>query len=232
MRVRRTLAWRIARWLAAALLGPVILFSLFGWIGSSVARNGDWVEPVAGDEQAIEVLIGSNGIHTEIVMPLVTPQMDWRLAFPASDLLAPTRPYTHVAVSWGERAFFLETPTWLDLSPTTAINALTGGKAVLHVAHYVHPAPDNDMRVLRLRPSEYRALTQAIASHLAPPGNRETLPGYARHDVFYTALGTYHLANTCNQWTSDQLAASGVEVGQWTPFPGGVMKWVPDLQDR
>ncbi len=231
MRGKKPLALRLTKWVAASLFAPIALFALFGWIGSAIPRNGDWVEPLP-NERSIEILVGSNGIHTEIVMPLVTPEMDWQAIFPSSDLVAPTRPYTHVAVSWGERAFFLETPTWLDLKPSTAINALTGGEAVLHVAHYVRPAPDEDMRVLRLRPSEYRALTQAIAGHLAPTGKRETLPGYARHDVFYTALGTYHFANTCNQWTSDQLAASGVEVGQWTPFPGGVMKWVPDLQDR
>jgi hypothetical protein len=49
--------------------------------------------------------------------------------------------------------------------------------------------------------------------------------------VFYTARGTYHIGNTCNQWTSDQLAAAGVRIGTWSPFSGGVMKWVPDAPE-
>jgi uncharacterized protein (TIGR02117 family) len=162
-------------------------------------------------------------------MPLVTPEMDWRGTFPARDIRASDRAYTHVAVSWGERAFFLETPSWTDLSIPVAVNAMTGGEAVLHVAHYVRPAPADDYRVLRLRADEYRALTAAIAGHLTPAEARETLPGYGAHDVFYSARGTYHIGNTCNQWTSDQLAAAGVKTGYWTPFPGGVMKWVPNL---
>jgi hypothetical protein len=86
--------------------------------------------------------------------------------------------------------------------------------------------------VLHLRPGEYHALTQAIIASLPPAAARETLQGYDAHDVFYTARGTYHLGNTCNQWTSDRLAAAGAKVGRWTPFPGGVMKWVPPLASR
>ena len=52
--------------------------------------------------------------------------------------------------------------------------------------------------------------------------------GYGPQDVFYDAPGTYTVANTCNQWTSDTLAAAGVRTGWWTPFAGGVMKWVPN----
>ena len=50
--------------------------------------------------------------------------------------------------------------------------------------------------------------------------------GYGPQDVFYDAPGTYTLRNTCNQWTSNMLAAAGVRTGWWTPFAGGVMKWV------
>jgi hypothetical protein len=46
--------------------------------------------------------------------------------------------------------------------------------------------------------------------------------------VFYEAPGAYTVTNTCNQWTSDMLAEAGVRTGWWTPFAGGVMKWVPE----
>ena len=218
----------IAKWTAIALITPVLMFFLAAWIGSSIGRNGDWAEPAAADERTIEIMIGSNGIHTEIAMPVVTPEKDWRATFPISDIGAPARPYTHVAVSWGERSFFLETPEWSDLTVSTVLGAMTGGDAVMHVAHYVRPAPSDDYRVLRLRAFEYRALATAVESQLMGAEVRQTYAGYGQHDVFYSARGTYHIANTCNQWTSDQLTAAGVNVGHWTPLPGGVMKWVPD----
>lgn len=216
-----------ARWLAILVLAPIAVFASSAWIGSSIPRNDDWSEPDPASEDTVAILIGTNGVHTEIAMPLVTPGMDWRPVFPAADIDASFRPYTHVAVGWGERTFFLQTPKWSDLDPLVAASALVGGEGVLHVAHYVRPAPSDDYRVLHLRPREYRVLADDIASRLDPPGTREILDGYDRHDVFYTARGTYHLGNTCNQWTSDRMAAAGIEIGHWTPFSGGVMKWVP-----
>ena len=202
----------------------VALFLLAAWIGSSIPRNADWVEP----EQGIEVFVGDNGIHTEIVMPLVTPQKDWRSIFPAADLPDPSRPYTHVALSWGEREVFLNTPTWSDLKFTTAVNAATGGDGLIHAAHYVNPLPLSDNRPLRLTEAEYARLATAIEAQLMPADKRQRFKGYASHDIFYDAPGTYHLGNTCNQWTSDILAQAGMEIGWWTPLPGGVMKWVPN----
>lgn len=226
-RSKGRIASHIARWAALLVLGPAVLFAAFAWIGSSIPRNSDWVEPDPAREQTIPILLGTNSVHTEIAMPILTTHMDWSRHFPARDIAASHRPYTHIAVSWGERAFFLDTPTWSDLDPLTAVNALIGGEGVVHVAHYVRPAPSDDYRELHLRPREYRALANEIAAQLDPGATRERLDGYEGHDVFYTARGTYHLGNTCNQWTSDRLAAAGIEIGMWTPLSGGVMKWVP-----
>ena len=216
------LAWRILAALLAAVIALTILFLLAAWIGSSIPRNPNWTEPAQG----VEIMLGSNGIHTELVLPLITTQKDWRADFPAADIPASARPYTHIAVSWGEREVFLGTPTWADLDLATAFNAATGGDGLLHVAHYVRPAPGPANRPLRLRPEEYARLVDAIEAQILPPEERRRHPGYARHDVFYEAPGHYHIGNTCNQWTSDTFAAAGVKTGLWTPLTGGVMKWV------
>jgi len=210
------------------LLGLTVLFLLSAWIGAAIPRNSNWVEP----EDGITILVGSNGVHTEIIMPVATDVVDWRRHFPLTDIGDPARDYTHVGVSWGERSFFLETPSWSELNPLTALGALTGGDGLIHAAYYVRPAPADDFRELRIRPEEYRILVQLITSDLTLIGNRTTYGGYSAHDVFYDARGTYHLGNTCNQWTSDRLAAAGIETGLWTPLPGGVMQWVPRLDER
>ena len=218
------LARHIAGWTLAALVALLALFALAGWIGSSIPRNGDWREP----ERGIEIMVGSNGVHTELVLPLVTPEKDWRGDFPAADLPVPGRGFTHVAVSWGEREVFLNTPTWWDLSPMTVLRiAGVGGEGLLHVAHYVRPARSDDFRSLTLRREEYRRLVAAIERSL-PRGERVRYDGYGPQDVFYEAPGKYTVTRTCNQWTSDMLARAGVRTGWWTPFAGGVMKWVPN----
>lgn len=215
---------RLAAWLVAGLVLIHVVFLLAGWVGSSIPRNGDWREPPDG----VEIMVETNGFHTALVLPLVTPEKDWRTEFPASDLALPSLDYTHVSISWGEREVFLNTPTWLDLRPTTVLRIVgVGGDGLLHVAHYVRPAPSDDVRPLRLTRPQYRRLVASVEASL-PRGPKVRYPGYFEQDVFYEAPGRYTATNTCNQWTSDMLAAAGVRTGWWTPFAGGVMKWVPE----
>jgi uncharacterized protein (TIGR02117 family) len=220
-------AGRIARRALAWFALAIGLFMLAAWVGSSIPRNAAWREP---DDGGVTILIETNGVHTALVLPLVTPIKDWRRDFPAKDLAAPARPYTHVSVSWGEREVFLDTPTWWDLSPVTAARvAGLGGDGLLHVSLYVRPAPASYIRPLRLRDAEYSALVDVVSRQLGRDWPGPSHPGYGRSDVFYDTGGRYTVTRTCNQWTSDMLAAAGVRTGWWTPFAGGVMKWVPAL---
>lgn len=226
-------ALKIVRASAAWLALAIGLFFLAGWIGSSIPRNRDSHEPPRDDPEAITIFVETNGVHTALVLPKYSPQKDWSETFPLDDIGDPARPYTHVSVSWGERQVFLETPTWAGLSPLTVLHILgVGGEGLVHVAHYVRPTPAGDIRALRLSPAQYAVIVRQIEAIL-PPGTlsepRRHYPGYVEYDAFYEARGRYTATNTCNQWTSDTLAAAEVKTGLWTPFAGGVMKWVPPV---
>lgn len=223
-------ALRIVRAGAAWLALFIGLFFLAGWIGSSIPRNPDWREPPPRDPAAVTIFVETNGVHTALVLPRYSLQKDWSETFPLRDIGDPARPYTHVSVSWGERQVFLETPTWADLSPITVLRILGfGGEGLVHVAHYVSPAPARDIRPLRVTPAQYAAIVRRVEAML-PPGRlsepRRHYPGYGDYDAFYESRGRYTATNTCNQWTSDTLVAAGIRTGWWTPFAGGVMKWV------
>src|SRR4029079_6547909 len=86
----------------------------------------------------------------------------------------------------------------------------SGGDGGLHVAHYIRPAPADDIRPLRMMHAQYARLVAAIDRSLrkAP---RVRYHGYGAQDVFYDAPGHYTGDNTCNQWTSNMLAAAGVK---------------------
>ena len=218
-----TLLRRLILWPLIGLISATFLFFASAWIGSSIPRNGDWVEPGRG----VEIMVETNGVHTAIVMPIVHEQKDWRMDFPVSDLANPYQDYTHVSVSWGEREVFLNTPQWADLTFRNALNAALGGEGLLHVAYYVRPAPSPNHRKLRISEANYARLVSAIEGDILPPNARNNYPGYEDYDVFYDTKNEYDLGNTCNQWTSDRLAAAGIKTGLWTPLAGGVMKWVP-----
>lgn len=211
---------------ALALLVVVFLFS--AWIGSSIPRNGEWQEPETG----IPVMIGTNGLHTEIVLPVVSEGKDWRETFPTSgqprdDGWMPT----HIAFGWGEKEVFLNTPEWTDLDPSVVAGVVFGGgDGLLRIVHYVSPQANEDFRWITLRPEEYARLVAEIEATLPPvPAGteRSIYTSYQRHAVHFDSTGRYTITNTCNQWVSDTLAKAGIRIGTWTPLSGGVMKWIP-----
>jgi uncharacterized protein (TIGR02117 family) len=210
--------------LLAVLVLIALSFLLLGWIGSTIPRNG----PTPHVADGVEILIETNGTHTGIVMPVVTAEIDWREHFPSAGLPNNGRLPTHVAVGWGESEIFLHTPTWGDLKPSTALRiAVTGGEPVMRVSNHFSPAPGEFHRPVTISREAYRRMALAIAaSLLEESGERSVLRGTIADDAYYRARGHYTLINTCNSWVGDMLAEADIQMGLWTPFAGGVMKWI------
>lgn len=185
--------------------------------------NAAWAPP----EEGITLYIESNGIHTGIVMPKVAAGVDWRPMFPAGDLRDPRYgAHDHVSIGWGERDFYLQTPTWADLKLSTIVAAAIGSdRTLLHVDHVPRPVADGAVRRLVVRPAEYRRLAAYVRASLVPDGERHH--GYYRYDAFYEARGRYSALRTCNTWIGDALRFANVRVGAWTPLSYTVMWWFP-----
>lgn len=225
-------AVRLLGWTLGSLIGAVALliasFFLAAWAGSSIPRNGGWSETETG----IPIMVESNGVHTGIVMPIATPVKDWRETFPstAQPMKSGMRP-THISVGWGDREVYRTVATWGDLKPATALRIATrGGPAVMRVATYYRPSEDTNHRWLILREQEYARLVARIEAGLptiANPEDRISLTSFDPRARIYDSTGLYTPFYTCNQWVANALAAAGVEMGQWTPLAGGVMKWIP-----
>ena len=214
-------AARVAKRMAFALLSLIGTYVAAGLAGGLIPVNGSWSPPAEG----VAIYIESNGIHTGLVLPKVAAGIDWRLRVPGADLRdSRYSGYDHVVFGWGERAFYLETPTWADVKARTILAAAIGSeRTLMHVEHVPRPRTEEDVRAIVLRPAEYRALARFIAASFGPPA--AALPGYGRSDAFYEAHGRYDAVRTCNAWTGRALAQAGVRVGAWTPFPPTVMRW-------
>jgi uncharacterized protein (TIGR02117 family) len=198
------------------------LYVLAGVVGGMLPANGDWRPATPGD---VTVWVESNGIHTGIIVPKVAAGIDWRgLARP--EHLADPRyaRWSHLSFGWGERTFYLETPSWWDVRPATVLAAAIGsGRTLMHVDHLPRPRPGDGARPIRLSAGEYRRLAAYIRASFA--GRPAPIRGYGANDVFYEARGRYSAFRTCNAWTGSALRTAGVRVGRWTPFPDTVMWW-------
>lgn len=208
-------------WGFAALAGLVASYAVAGLIGGSIPSNRDWRAPAQG----VHIFVESNGVHTGIIVPKVAAGVDWRGVARAADLRDPRYgAFDHLAFGWGEKTFYLETPTWADVKLRTVVASAVGSdRTLMHVEHLPLPRSGDGAREIVVTPAQYRRLAAYIRASFRAGGARYR--GYSGYDAFYEANGRYDAVRTCNSWTGDALRFAGVRVGAWTPFPVTVMGW-------
>ena len=210
----------VGRLLTALLLLPAA-YLVAALLGSLIPVNRSWSEPAHGTT----IYIADNGIHADIIMPVMAQGLDWGPLLPRSDFAAVPEGVRWIAFGSGEQQVYLDTPTWWDIRPRTIWSALTGGKRVMHV-EYV-PSPEYAARQIRLRPAEYRRLWAAVRADflLDRRGRPQRIDhrGYGPADAFYRASGTASMFNTCNSWIAGRLRVAGVETSLWPPFVQGLV---------
>jgi uncharacterized protein (TIGR02117 family) len=225
-------------WLrGAGLAGAALFLVLTGYVIAALVlgalpRNTDFVESHDG----IAVYVRTNGVHAELILPTRHGDVDWSAEFPVRHMRALPAPTDWIAFGWGDRGFMVNTPTWSDLHPTTAVVALSGfGDGAMHVEYVETPTAYKAKRV-RLSPAEYERLVAYIrASFVRDPDGRVRqidAPGYFDSDAFYEAVPTYAIWYTCNEWTRRALVAAGVRTAFWAPFDTAVMYHLPQPQAR
>ncbi|WP_129793150.1 TIGR02117 family protein [Sphingosinicella sp. CPCC 101087] len=207
--------------LVAAPLAWLLAALFLGAIPANVA----WTEP----ERGVTIFVRTNGVHTWLVMPKVNAIMDWRPYVPGQHLRDPRYGRSdHIAVGYGNREFYLNTPTWADLTPGNAFHAAFGnGSTLLHVEHDHQPRPDDWQRPITVTEDQYRRLAAYVRARFRLDAYGRTIPlrgrGYSAWDMFYEAKGGYSFVLTCNEWTGRALRAAGVRTGLWTPLSQSIM---------
>src|SRR5688572_7884011 len=118
-------AWRRARRWAARIAATVAALVLFygGFLALGfVPVNNDYTPPP--DDDCVRIFVRSNDVHTDLVLPVVCEELDidWRRSFPLSDFWGNVNDPRYVALGWGNRDFYLNTPTWAQFRLSTACN--------------------------------------------------------------------------------------------------------------
>lgn len=214
------------KYLAYSILGLVAFLLLYLLSAVILSRIEVNAKEVSTEEETIWVL--SNGAHTDIIMPVKNDLFDWQNIVSQQDTRGKGQsPY--IALGWGCRKFYLETPTWADLKFTTAFQAVTGqGGTLMHATFYNEIPTDEQSVSLLLSAAQYRQLVTHIAQTFVLQEGRGVLVPtdavYGDTDAFYEAKGHYQLFFTCNTWTNKMLKNSGIRACVWTPFASGVMR--------
>lgn len=215
--------------IAAAIFGLVILYAVAALVLGILPVNRDF-RPTPG---GTEMFVCSNGVHTDFVLPVATPVIDWSRRFPARDFAGPVGGFDHLGIGWGNLDFYRSTPRWSDFRLGTALRALSGdGPSALHVQYRPAPGPLERCGRLTIDARQYRALADYIdGSLLGSAAGDAAIPsasGYGATDAFYTAVGRFSVTETCNAWIGQGLKAAGLPSGIWTPFAFLVLGHLPE----
>jgi uncharacterized protein (TIGR02117 family) len=223
VRVKRAL--RISAYVLGGILAVPLVYLLAALILGAIPANPGWHEA----KQGIRIFVRTNGVHTWIMVPKVSAEMDWRPLVPAAHLKDPRWGNgNYVALGYGNREFYLNTPTWADLTFRNAFWAMAGsGESLIHADHDNDPQPSDIQRPIILSHDEYVRLVRFMRGSFRTDGQGRTIPltgrGYGNSDVFYEAAGSYNALYTCNSWTGQALRAAGVRTGVWTPLSQSIM---------
>ena len=125
---------KLLKYLAIFILS-LLTYLLIVTLLSFVSVNEDFAE----NHQEIPIYILTNGVHTDVVLPIKNEHYDWSNQLKFEHTKSKDTTYQYVALGWGDKGFYLETPTWADLKASTALKAATGlSSSAMHVTFYKH----------------------------------------------------------------------------------------------
>ena len=181
--------------------------------------------PEKGD---VEIFINSNGVHTDIVVPIKNEVKDWSRDILFSQTKAQDSVMQYVAFGWGDKGFYLDTPQWSDLKASTAFNAAFYlGTSAMHTRFYKTMKTDEKCVKLTISKKDYQKLVEYISQSFELDANKKVQwikdRSYGRYDAFYEGQGRYSLFYTCNTWTNNALKAANQKASLWTPYDKAIL---------
>lgn len=209
-------------------LGIPIFYSLMAYLLGHLSINNDFKQDVKG----IEIFVKSNGAHTDFIVPVKNEVYDWQTLASTDHTVAKDTNVHFVALGWGDKGFFLETPTWGDLKFSTAFKALFAlSTSAMHV-EFRSKAPklSESCKSIKISPEQYQQLVNYVTNSFTKDSNGQVIPianaHYDKHDAFYEAKGSYHLFKTCNEWTRKGLSTAGVRCSCWSVMDESVLRYL------
>jgi len=194
---------KIFKWILYIITIKILL--IIGFIVVSFILTNIIVNSQDQGPYTKEIYLSDNGIHVDLVIP---------------------ENEQYIAYGWGSEIFYLNTPTWDDLTFSNAFKAVfTEPTSVMHITNY--KSIQKDWVKVKVNNEQLENLIKLINNSfkLDNNGNRIKFKdkGYYNNDEFYKAKGNYSCFMTCNSWTNKVLKKSGIKASYWTWYSAGVI---------
>lgn len=215
--------FKFAGWTILAIISFLILYIILVYLISKITVNSDIAK--VEEQDAIPIYILSNGVHTDIVVPVVNEVKDWRKEIQFSHTQSKDSTMNFIAFGWGDKGFYLNTPEWSDLKASTALRAMFGvSSSAMHTTFFKNLKEGEDCKRILISKENYKKLVAYISDSFLIPGQPQWIEGhsYGRKDAFYEAKGSYNLFYTCNTWANCALKAANQKASLWTVYDKGI----------
>ena len=176
----------------------------------------------------IPIYILTNGVHTDLVVPIKNERIDWSKEVKFTHTTGKDSLFEYVAFGWGDKGFYLETPTWADLKVSTAFNAAFAlSTSAIHATFHKSMREGADCVKINISKEQYSRLVKYIQESFTTDTQGhlmyiQTHANYGKEDAFYEAKGSYNVFHTCNTWANNGLKSCGQKASLWTPFDTGI----------
>lgn len=226
---------KILKIVGLIMLALLLIVGLYFLTERILSRMPAETLPTAGKGNIV-VYVMSNGVHTDIVLPVRNAQVDWTTYFPYSNNRLADNNFTYVGIGWGDKGFYLNTPEWKDLKASTAFLAATGlGETAIHVSYYKQVQESSLCFKYLINSEQYQALIDYVLNSLDknPEGQPiviATEAQYSNSDAFYEAQGAYSMFHSCNTWTNTGLKKANMPAGIWASFDKGILSHYQKLK--
>lgn len=179
--------------------------------------------------QDVTVYIKTNGVHTDIVVPIKTEYKDWSDKIKFSQIKSQDSTMQFIGFGWGDKGFYLNTPEWSDLKFSTAFVAAFGlGSSAMHATFHKQIIETKDCVKINISAAEYKKLIVFIEEKFKYDTNGNPIyinaTTYGQNDSFYEAKGAYNFFYTCNTWANNGLKAMDQKAALWTPSDFGIFQ--------
>ncbi|WP_159019866.1 DUF2459 domain-containing protein [Algibacter sp. L3A6] len=206
---------KIIKWFLYLLFIPTA-YIIMALILSSITVD----RKVSNENSEKLIYLNTNGVHLDIVIPIeyVDSLVLSGIKYNQND--------TYLSFGWGDENFYINTPTWNDLTFSTAFKAMfLESSTLMHVTRY------RQKRLgwveIKINELELKKLNHYLLNtfEVNQKGMKIILEnkGYSSIDDFYTSKGSYSCFKTCNSWVNIGFKDSGLKSCLWTPFDFGLM---------
>ncbi|QCE43184.1 DUF2459 domain-containing protein [Psychroserpens sp. NJDZ02] len=166
------------------------------------------------------IYLNTNGVHLDILIPIENIN-----SFVLSDLKY-NKNEKYLSFGWGDENFYINTPTWGDLTFSNAFKAMfLKSSTLMHVTRYKQK--HSDWTAIKVTPSELDKLNTYLLNTFETTKNGKKIiiknKAYSSTDNFYKSKGSYSCFNTCNSWVNNAFKESDLKSCFWTPFDFGLI---------